>query len=90
MSKAQMKDSDMEKVTLTTKEKLQKQPKEKIRLYINPDKKKQLEAQIAAGKKVNWPFTTVQINGYTYQIQYGKEVEVPESVAEILRQAEMI
>lgn len=85
-----MNDKDMENVTLSTADQLKKQKKVKVRLYLNPDKRRELEALVDAGKKVVWPFTTVQINGYTYQIQYGKEVEVPESVAEILRQADMI
>lgn len=89
-NKAVLSDKDMEKVTLTTAEQLKRQKKVNVKLYLDPGKRKELEAALAAGKKVVWPYTTVQINGYTYQIQYGKDVEVPESVAEVLKNADMI
>ena len=85
-----MTETDMQKVTETTAEILKKQPKVKVKLYLNPDEIRKLESQMSQGKNVQWPFTTVQINGYTYQIQLGKEVEVPQSVAEVLRNANMI
>lgn len=35
-------------------------------------------------------FETVQINGYTYQIQRGVDVEVPQLVKDILVEGELI
>lgn len=90
MAKVQMTESQMDTVTKTTGELLGEQGKRKIKIYMNPDEKKKLEAEIEAGKKVQWPFQTVGVNGYNYQIQLGKEVEVPETVAEILEQAGLI
>jgi hypothetical protein len=89
MAKA-LNERDMDQITKTTGEVLAAQPKVKVRLPINSTKKKELEAQLEAGKKVDWPFETVQINGYTFQIQLGQTVEVPESVAAILEDAGMI
>lgn len=88
--KKAMSEKEMQQITLNTAEQLKKQPKEKVKLYLSPDVRQKIESMKAAGKKVNWPFTTVQINGYTYQIQYGVEVEVPKSVATILRRANLI
>lgn len=50
---------------------LAKQPKKKVRLRADPNPKAP-------------NFETVQINGYTYMIKKGEEVEVPEEVHEIL------
>ncbi|MEK0313740.1 hypothetical protein [Cohnella sp. 56] len=83
-------DKDFDKAALSTGEQLALQDKVRVRVYLDPDARDQLEAQEQAGGKVVWPYTTVQINGYTYQIQLGKEVEVPESVAEVLRQSKLI
>lgn len=69
---------------------LAKQKKVKVKLYMAQEERSKLEAAIDAGKKVVWPFETVNINGYTYQIQRGKEVEVPESVYEVLSQSNII
>ena len=90
MSKKQLTEAEIEKVTKTTGEELKAQKKRKIKLYLAADIKKRLEADEKAGKKVNWPYQTVAINGYIYQIQLGKEVEVPESVYEILEDAGLI
>jgi hypothetical protein len=88
--KATMNDKDMQAVTLTTGQQLAAQEKVKVKLYLAPEERQKLESVEAAGKNAVWPYETVQINGYTYQIQKGKEVEVPESVAEVLRQANII
>ena len=80
----------MEKITEDTAELLAKQDKVKVRLYIPADVKQKLEAQEKAGKEVQWPYQAVQINGYIYQIQLGKTVEVPQSVADILEQSGLI
>lgn len=69
---------------------LAKQKKVKVKLWLSQEEKSKLEAAEGAGKKIVWPFETVNINGYTYQIQRGKEVEVPESVYEVLSQSNII
>lgn len=38
----------------------------------------------------DWPFTPVQINGYTYQIKHGIKVDVPEEIANILERGNRI
>lgn len=90
MSKAVMQDADMQKITDKTAQELAKQPKVKVKIYLPPQERQKLESAIAAGKNVKWPYETVQINGYTFQIQKGKEVEVPQTVYEILSQANLV
>jgi hypothetical protein len=85
-----MNDGDMDKVTESTAELLAKQPKVKIRIFLPAEERKKLESAMENGKQVEWPFETVQINGHTFQIQKGKDVEVPQSVAEVLEQAGLI
>lgn len=89
-NKAVMQEKDMQAVTNETAKQLAKQKKVKVKLYLSTEDRQKLEAAKEAGKNVQWPYETVQINGYTYQIQRGKEVEVPESVYEILSQANII
>lgn len=88
--KATMSDKDMQAVTLTTAQILAAQDKVRVKIYLAPEERQKLESIEAAGKQAAWPYETVQINGYTFQIQKGKDVEVPESVAEVLRQANII
>lgn len=90
MSRKQLSEKDMEKVTNNTAEELKKQEKVKVRLHLPADQKKKLEAAIEQGKEVNWPYHVVGINGYNYQIQLGKTVEVPKSVANVLERAGLI
>ncbi|WP_394137432.1 hypothetical protein [Cytobacillus oceanisediminis] len=90
MAKKQLNEMEMETITLTTGEELAKQPKRKIRLPLAQKKRQELETLENAGKPVEWPFHPVQINGYIYQIQLGKTVEVPETVADVLEQAGLI
>lgn len=90
MAKVQMSESQMDTVTKSTGDLLKEQKKRKIKIYMNPDEKKKLEAEVEAGKNVQWPSHVVGVNGYNYQIQLGKEVEVPETVAEILEQTGLI
>jgi hypothetical protein len=82
-----MTEAQMEQITRDTAAELQAQEKVKIKLHLHPDTKKKLEAQEAEGKQVQWPYQTVCVNGHVYQIQRGKTVEVPKTVAEILEQA---
>lgn len=86
----QVTEKEMENVTLNTKEILDQQDKVKIRLHLPPDQLNKLKAAEEAGKKMEWPSQSVQVNGYIYQIQLGKSVEVPQTVAEILEQAGLI
>jgi hypothetical protein len=67
-------EAEMNEIRENTGRELAKQPKRMIRLRkdTNP-------------KAPN--FETVQINGYTYQIQKGVEVEVPEEVYNVLVRA---
>ncbi len=88
--KKMMTEGEMQEVTKGTQEILAEQPKVKIKLHLPAEKKKSLEAQQEAGKKVDWPFQVVAINGHIYQIQLGVSVEVPESVAQVLEEAGMI
>lgn len=90
MAKVQMSESQMDTVTKSTGDLLKEQEKRKIKIYMDPDEKKKLGAEVEAGKNVQWPFQVVAVNGYNYQVQLGKEVEVPETVAEILEQAGLI
>jgi hypothetical protein len=70
----QMTDAEVTHIRENTAKLLSKQPKRtiKIRKESNP-------------KAPN--YETVQINGYTYMIKKGEEVEVPEEVYNILNRA---
>lgn len=90
MSVKQMSDSDIDKVTKSTAELLAEQPKRKIKLHLPQEEKAKLTAAQENGKPVSWPFEIVSVNGHMFQIQKGIEVEVPQTVAEILEQAGLI
>lgn len=82
-----MTDAEMDKVTKSTAQQLKEQNQVKVKIFLSPEERKKLES---SGKNIEWPFETVQINGHTYQIQRGIEVEVPQSVKDILEQAGLI
>jgi hypothetical protein len=63
---------------LSVKEQLDLQPKVRIRIPAMPN---------MPADKAKDHFVTVQINGYTYQINRGAWVEVPSEVANILGEA---
>jgi hypothetical protein len=88
--KAIISDSEVDKIALSTGEKLKRQEKKKVKLYLDPQVRQQLQSAMENGKKVEWPFEIVSINGYTFQIQKGIEVEVPLSVAKVLENAGLI
>lgn len=67
-------EQELSAITANTGAILAKQPKVKIRLRKEEDKKAP-------------NFETVQINGYTYQIMKGVDVEVPQTVVDILKEA---
>lgn len=76
-SPEEMSQAQMDQAATTTGSALSEQRKEKVRLY-----------QVPPGSTDSpLPDETVTINGYTYQIKRGVDVEIPESVAEVLRQA---
>lgn len=85
-----MTESEMDKVVKDTATQLKEQEKVKVKLYLNPEERAKLVAAEENGKKVNWPYHVVGINGHNYQIQLGKSVEVPKAVADILEQAGLI
>jgi hypothetical protein len=87
---ALMTEAAMDKVTKTTADILKDQPKRKIRIFLPKEERDKLEAAKNAGRKVEWPYEFVQINGHGFQIQKGIDVEVPDSVAEVLEQAGLI
>lgn len=69
---------------------LDEQPKVKIRIFIPAEERKKLEAEKEAGLPVVWPTHEVVINGYSTIVPKGVDVEVPQSVAEVLEQAGLI
>lgn len=83
-------DATLDKGAKSVGAQLAKQKKHKVKLYLSVEERQKLEAAEKAGKKVKWPYETVNINGYTFQIQRGKEVEVPEAVYEVLSNANII
>ena len=83
-------EKDMENVTTSTKQELDKQKKVKVKLHLPQDQLNRLKAAEENKKHVEWPYQVVSINGYTYQIQLGKSVEVPKAVADVLEQAGLI
>lgn len=83
-------DATLDQVAKTVGQQLAEQPKSKVKLHLSNEERAKIQAAENAGKKVVWPFETVNINGYTYQIQRGQEVEVPQSVYEVLSQSNII
>lgn len=90
MAKTQVSEAQMDKVTQDTKALLDEQKKMKVKLHIPADQLNKLKAAEEAGKPVEWPYQVVAVNGYIYQIQLGKSVEVPETIADILEQAGLV
>lgn len=88
--KKTLSEADMQNITNNTAEALRSQPKVKIRLHLDPEERKRLEEQEKAGKKVQWPAEFVGINGHNFLIHRGKEVEVPQSVYDVLAHAGMV
>lgn len=80
-------ETEMENVTNATAAELAKQPKVQVKIPMDGDLARKL-ANDTSHK--DWPFTTVQINGYTYQIKHGVKVDVPEEVYNILDRANRI
>jgi hypothetical protein len=66
---------------LSTKEQLDAMPKVRIRIALPPG----VKADSAELKTKH--YVTAQINGYTFQINRGVYVEVPEEIANILAEA---
>lgn len=66
------------------------QPKEKVKLFLNPEEKRRIDTLKAQGKEIEYPAHLVIYNGVNYQIPRGIEVEVPKGVAEILRSSDVM
>lgn len=90
MAVRQMSEAEIDKTAVDTGKELSAQPKVKVKIPLDAETKRSLENKIEAGQKVEWPAEQVWVNGYQYVIQKGKEVEVPQTVAEILEQSGMI
>lgn len=84
MAKKLITEAEMDKITTDTAAALAKQPKKEVKIPVNPDIAQKLKNDI---NHKDWPFTTVQVNGYTYQIKHGVKVEVPQTIYEILEQS---
>ncbi len=70
-------EAELAAVTTQTATALADQPRRKVRLYQVP--------KGSTDRKL--PDETVCVNGHIYQIQRGVEVEVPQTVFEVLEQA---
>lgn len=70
-------DAQLDQITRRTAEILADQPKRRVKLHQVP----------RGSTETPLPDETVCINGHIYQIQRGVEVEVPQSVYEVLEQA---
>src|ERR1044072_94569 len=77
VSKA-LSDMEMQRITKSTADALRAQPKVQVRLRQKPPGQPQLPAE------------TVQVNGHTFQIMRGVDVEVPQTVREILIESGLI
>lgn len=67
-------DKEIDKVATQTGETLKKEGKIKIKIPIDKSNEKDL-------------IVPVCVNGYLYQLERGKTLEVPESISEILSEA---
>ncbi len=74
---ARVTEAQMDAMTADTAEALSGQPTKSVRLYQAPE----------TSPEGTLPDEVVQVNGHTYQIKRGVEVEVPETVYDILVQA---
>lgn len=70
-------EAQMDQATADTGEALSEEPKKTVRLHQTPPNS--TDAPLAD--------EVVVVNGYTYQIQRGVDVEVPETVRDILEQS---
>jgi hypothetical protein len=77
-------DGDMNGINRATAEMQQISRVERMRQYFVEQPKERVKIRKELGEQ------TVQINGYSFQIQAGVWVKVPTDVAEILRDAEII
>lgn len=89
-TKKQVTDAEMDQISQNTGDELAKQDKVKIKLHLDPAEKLKLQKAKEADANVQWPCETVIVNGYNYVIKRGIEVEVPETVRDILEHAGMI
>lgn len=83
-------DSQIDKETVDFGQQLKEFPKVKIRLHLPMEERQKLEAQESAGKIAEYPTELICLNGYRFEIARGKEVEVPEPIADIARASGLI
>jgi hypothetical protein len=80
-------DTQIDRETMSFGQYLNTLPKVKIKIHLPMEERQKLEALEASGKQVEWPSELIVLNGYRYQIHRGKEVEVPEPIAQIAKDA---
>lgn len=66
---------------------LKNEVKTKIKLFLPAEEKAKYEAMEAQDKNVVWPTEVIILNGYRYEIRRGVEVEVPEPIAQMAKDA---
>lgn len=80
-------DTNFDKEAKDFGEQLKNEPKVKIRLHLPADEKAKYEALEAQNKNVIYPTEVIILNGYRYEIRRGVEVEVPEPIADMAKEA---
>lgn len=85
--KPDISDAAIDMEVKTFGQQLKEYPKVKIKLHLAADEKRKFEALEAQGKDVIWPTEVITLNGYRYEIRKGYEVELPEPVAQIAKDA---
>lgn len=88
--KAVMTEAQMDKEVKDFAQELSEQPKRRVKLHLAFEEYVRLSNLEKAGKPASWPYERVCINGHNFFITLGKEVEVPESVYEILVTAHLV
>lgn len=80
-------EAQIDKDSMTFGQYLNTLPKQKVRLYLPQDEVRKYESLTEQGKEVVWPSETIVLNGYRFHIRKGVEVEVPEPIAQIAKNA---
>lgn len=87
---AQVSELQLDALTRSMKDALNEQPKKNIRIPLSAEIRRKLTAEKEAGKTPKWPATIVGVNGHNIEIPHGEDFEVPEEVANILREAGLL
>lgn len=88
--KKQVTEAQLDQMAVNTGKELNEQRKVKVKLYLPPEEKQRLQAATLKGIDAELPCEVVIVNGYRYSIARGQDVEVPETVAQILEEAGLI